>query len=449
MIVADMKRAPQSEHARRAPLERTAGRRIVIGILTVGAFLVLGKLVGAAREMAIAYRYGVSGTVDAYVFVTSLYGWLPALLGGALTAALVPLAKRETARGVSTGRLLGELLGAALLLGTVMAVLAAMLAPAAIGWVSGGARHPTHELEGFVRELAPLLPLGLVAVPLTVALLAHGRQSNTLFEAMPAAAVCVTVLAWPIASSAPLAAGHLAGAALQVIALLWVLAATDRVPRPRLSLQAAQWPEFGRAVGILLAGQCLMSVVTVVDQVIALAQGPGSLATFGYAARILALLTGLGATVVARAMLPVLAELAASGRAAEAGALARRWAGLVTLASTAAAAIVAAFAPEIVRVLFMRGAFGEADVSAVADVLRVATVQLPFYLGGVVLVQLLACQSRHLLIALVAAGSLVVKLGANHLLVPELGLGGLMLGTAVMYAFSAAAFWVATARSRS
>jgi putative peptidoglycan lipid II flippase len=449
VTVADVKPRGTSLPASGVPPARTAGARIVIGILTIGLFLVLGKLVGAFREMAIAYRYGTSGTVDAYVFVTSLYGWLPALLGGALTAVLVPLAKREAARGASTDTLLGELLGAALLLGTVVAVLAVVSAPATIDWLAGSDRQAAVELHRFVVELSPLLPIGMAVVPLTIALLARDRQSNTLFEAFPAAVVCMAVIAWPMASTSPLSIGHVAGIALQAIALTWALTATGHAPRPRLGFQAQQWPALGRAMGILLAGQCAMSAVTIVDQTIALAQGPGSLATFGYASRILALLTGLGVTVVARAMLPVLADLAAAGRTAEAVGLARRWAAIVTLGAASGAVVAAVFAPDIVRVLFRRGAFGEADVAAVSEVLRFSLVQLPFHLGGVVLVQLVVCQSRHVLVAVVAAASLLVKLAANHLLLPHFGLSGLMLGTAVMYAFSAAAFWIATSRSES
>jgi hypothetical protein len=44
-----------------------------------------GKLAGAAKEMAIAWRYGVSDTVDAYVFVFNLATWPVSLWFGVLT----------------------------------------------------------------------------------------------------------------------------------------------------------------------------------------------------------------------------------------------------------------------------------------------------------------------------------------------------------------------------
>mgnify|MGYP000956382941 CR=1 FL=1 len=42
------------------------------GLLTVALFTLLGKLMSAAKEMAVAYRYGLAAEVDAYQFVYNL-----------------------------------------------------------------------------------------------------------------------------------------------------------------------------------------------------------------------------------------------------------------------------------------------------------------------------------------------------------------------------------------
>lgn len=41
----------------------------------VALFVLLGSFARAAKEMAIAYRYGVSAEVDAYLFVFNLVSW--------------------------------------------------------------------------------------------------------------------------------------------------------------------------------------------------------------------------------------------------------------------------------------------------------------------------------------------------------------------------------------
>ena len=67
---------------------------ILKGMLTVALFTLLGKLMSAAKEMAVAYRYGLAAEVDAYQFIYNLVSWPVAVWTSVLTAVLVPLAAR-------------------------------------------------------------------------------------------------------------------------------------------------------------------------------------------------------------------------------------------------------------------------------------------------------------------------------------------------------------------
>lgn len=48
---------------------------IARGMISVAGFLFLSKLAGAAKEMAVAYRFGISAEVDAYVLVLTIVSW--------------------------------------------------------------------------------------------------------------------------------------------------------------------------------------------------------------------------------------------------------------------------------------------------------------------------------------------------------------------------------------
>lgn len=48
---------------------------IARGMAWVALFVLLGSVARAAKEVAIAYRYGVSAEVDAYLFVFNLVSW--------------------------------------------------------------------------------------------------------------------------------------------------------------------------------------------------------------------------------------------------------------------------------------------------------------------------------------------------------------------------------------
>ena len=62
---------------------------------------------------------------------------------------------------------------------------------------------------------------------------------------------------------------------------------------------------------------------------------------------------------------------------------------------------------------FQRGAFTAENTEAVAHVLRWGLLQLPFYFGVLILVQLLASQNRYRIMAAIAVGNFALKAALN------------------------------------
>ncbi len=116
------------------------------------------------------------------------------------------------------------------------------------------------------------------------------------------------------------------------------------------------------------------------------------------------------------------------------------------VAGAVAAALIAVPASWIVALLFERGAFTAEDTEVVAVAVRFGAWQLPPYLAGLVLVSMLAGQRRYDVITAAALVSIVVKLLANLALADSLGVSGLMLSSAAMYACSAALCWIGVLR---
>lgn len=87
----------------------------------VALFVLLGSIARAAKEIAVAYRDGVSGEVDAYLFVFNLVTSPIAVWFRVLTAVLVPLAARmRQGAAAELPRFRSKGLGLALLLGPVL-----------------------------------------------------------------------------------------------------------------------------------------------------------------------------------------------------------------------------------------------------------------------------------------------------------------------------------------
>ena len=98
---------------------------IAKGMVWVALFVFLGRLAGAAKEMAVAYRYGVGEEVDAYLFVLSLVSWPVGVWFSVLTVVLVPLAARMRQDATAElPRFRAELFGLALLIGLTLATVA-------------------------------------------------------------------------------------------------------------------------------------------------------------------------------------------------------------------------------------------------------------------------------------------------------------------------------------
>src|SRR5690606_29558839 len=185
---------------------------------------------------------------------------------------------------------------------------------------------------------------------------------------------------------------------------------------PRLRLSAHQWPDLVKAAGVMLVGQIAMSFVGPIDQYTAANLGDNANATLGYAARLLSLVLGIGAASVGRAALPVLADVQSRGDAAHARAVALKWSVWMLGAGAAAAALGWLLAPWGVALLFERGAFSAQDTQAVAHVLRWGLLQLPFYFGVLILVQLLASQNRYRIMAAIAVANFALKAVMNPIL---------------------------------
>ncbi|MFW7340462.1 lipid II flippase MurJ [Pollutimonas sp. H1-120] len=436
--------------ARRLSSLHSDHKRIAQGAMRVAFFLLLGKAAGAFKEMAVAYRYGISDAVDAYQFTMTMANWLPVTIVGALSVVLIPVLVR-TRREARAGRarFLGELQGWIIAAGTLLAVATYVAWPWVLDFAGQGL---TPEARRMSRELtfafAPAALLTLMTGISAARLRAHERHINTLLDSVPAVVILIWVLlAATVDNIGPLLWGTLVGYLIQSVWLLWLAAKADGMwGRPRLSLASTHWPELVKAAGIMLVGQVAMSFVGPIDQYTAANLGSNANATLGYASRLLSLILGVGAASVGRAALPVLADIHSRGDRERARATALKWSVLMLAAGAAVTLAGWVLAPWGVELLFERGAFTAQNTQAVAQVLRWGLLQLPFYFGVLILVQLLASQNRYRIMAAIAVANFAVKAVLNPVLAPQMGPAGIMLATSVMYALSYACYVVVALR---
>jgi putative peptidoglycan lipid II flippase len=418
-------------------------RRILRAMVSVSLFVTITKFIGAAKEMAIAAVYGTSVVVDAYGFLTTLLNWPGAVLSSVMIWVFVPYlvrAKSHTADEAAAFK--REFLGTTLLAGGVVALVAGCTMFSALS--RGLTDLPLQTASMAKIMLLPLVlavPFGFIEAFLAANVMAQHRQTNTLLEGVPALCILVLVLALPSRSPAQLAWATLAGVVVQLVLLMLVQPAGERLPRPVLSWRSPTWRGLMQGFGIVLLGQAIWCAISVADQIMVAPLGPGAIATLGYASRVISLLVGLGATAISRALLPTLSELGTLGHA-RARRVASRWMVALFLAGIAVGVAAWGIAPWGIRLLFQRGAFTAEDTAGVVQAFRCGVLQLPFYFAGIVVVQLIASANDYRKFFYIGVINLVTKVTANFLLIPVFGIGGVLLATSVTYAVAFPTLWL-------
>ncbi|SAK52232.1 virulence factor MVIN family protein [Caballeronia temeraria] len=409
-------------------------KRIARSAFVLLLFVLAGKLIGASKEMAIAYRYGVSGTVDAYQLALTIVTWLPATITNQLSVLLVPALVALRNDKTRQNQLLSELEGAGLAIGIVVSLMLYFFWPHMVGFFSGTLSEATREM---CRQMVVgMTPVGVLAFTICISaarLQASEKHINTLLECVPAIALLVFVLgARDNSSSMPLIVGTTIGIVIQALWLRILAKRADGVRAlPRLSVRAPHWPGMTRSLGMLLIGSVVANLWLPVDQYFMAHMGDGAIATLGYANRLLSLLVSMGAIAISRATLPILSEILHRGDHARARSTARKWSFVMLGVGTAGAALAYVLAPFAIKLLFQKGAFTSEDTIAVTSLFRCGLSQIPFSFGMCVLIQSFASEARYRAITVISVLGFATKLAATAVLIRFFGAQGVLLGTGV------------------
>jgi murein biosynthesis integral membrane protein MurJ len=424
-------------------------KRIAAGAALIGVLTIVAKLFVAAREMVIAWRYGVGTTVDAYQLALTITTWLPMMLTSVMTVVLVPRLVALGNRPAERRSFVAELNGTVLMLGIAVAALTWIAAPAASALLASGSNAATLELTATMsRQMAPVAVFTIVVGYLSARLQSRERFAYSVTEALPAITIGLLVIApWVHGGAAPLIWGTLVGFLIQALVLGAMTARGDMgLGGLRIRHRSPEWRTLYGSLLVMAAGQVVLASTIPIDQAFASRLGPGAVATLGYANRIVMLISGFGAIVLARALLPVLSSTVADGSHELGGRQARQWVWLLMLIGAAITVAVWLLAPWVVSVIFERGAFTTANSEAVAHVLRYGALQIPFYFAGLTAVQWIAARGRYASLVVIACLAVLLKVAMNLVLVQSFGLAGIVMATAGMYALSFACLYFAANR---
>ena len=203
------------------------------GMTLVVLFLFIGKFLGAVKEMAVAYRYGVGPELDAYLFVFNIMSWAVSIWFTVVGVVIVPLWARLHGDG-SLSRFRAELLGLTLIFGATLALLFWIVLPLLLS--SSLVTLPSNIKSATIRMVPVfilLAPLGAATSLFSTWILADGKHIGTLLEGLPAIAIGISVLMFASRDIDVLVWGTVAGSALYLICLAATLARRKALEAPR------------------------------------------------------------------------------------------------------------------------------------------------------------------------------------------------------------------------
>jgi putative peptidoglycan lipid II flippase len=365
------------------PVGASAGRRVVAAALLLAASHLLSRVLGFARESAIAALIGRGRITDAYNAAFQIPDILFYLLaGGALSIAFIPLYQevREREGREAAERFLATVLGTM----TALAALATLVL-----WLAADrlvalqfpkfAADAQRLTAGLTRIVLPAQIFFLAGGIVRGALMAEGRfRSQALAPVVYNLAIIAGGLGFARShGAAGFAWGALAGAALGSLGTA-LLEARGRI---RVGFRVAPFdPAFRRYLVTalpLMLGVTLITVDEWYDRWFGGVLGAGAIATLVFARRLMQLPVGVVGQAVATAALPALAKLVAEGRRPELDALVQRTFQATLAVAVLLAAGTIALADPLVRAVYVRGAFAPGDAVPVAAALQLFCLGVP------------------------------------------------------------------------
>jgi putative peptidoglycan lipid II flippase len=442
-----------------------SGAVMAVGTLAsrITGFLRTAMLVAALGTGALADAYNTANTVPFIVY--------DLLLGGVLTAVVVPLIVRARERDAAYGDRYEQRLFTLAVLGlAVITVVAVALGPVFIGIYGGG-------MEGDQRELAVLFArlfavqiffLGVsafsgailntrkrFAAPMWAPVLNNIVICGTAGAFLLVVTGKVTPESISSTQVALLAGGTIGGMALQTLALWPSLRGSGFRWRPRLDFRKGELGQMGRMATWTLTYVVITQVGFAVTTMLANRAGQMGrderLGDVGYtpyfnAYQLFQLPYAIIGVSVITALLPRMSEHAAAGRLAEVRDDFSSGLRLCSVIILPAAALMGVLASEITVVLFAHGQTSVANAEVIANVLRMFAVALvPFAVYQLMLRVFYAMQDTRtpaFVSVAVVATSVTMGLAAYSLLPTEKIIVGIAAGFATAQTMGALVGWV-------
>lgn len=406
----------------------------VVSLLTV-----VSRVLGLARDTLALAIFGTGGVYSAFVTAFSLPNLFRRLLGeGSLTAAFVPTLQDELHESGRPGAflLLNKVVSWLVLVTGGMVLLGVLI-------FSQSRQLPGHEARWYLAAdltalLFPYLAMICVAAALNATLNVLDHFTEPALSPIWLNLTMIASLAgagWNLASTELgrmywLCAGVLVGGFVQMVVPVGVLMRAGWRPRPDFRIS----PRVREIVALMapgLFGSAIYQINVYVSRLFAFSIDESSASWLFATNRLMELPIGVFAIAVATVVYPLIARHASERNFRGMAEDYHKGLRLILLINLPAAAGLVLLSEPIIRVLFQHGRTGAADTAAMAPLLALFAVGMPFFSVVSLTTRAFYALKDTATPVKLATVSFVVNLGLSWWLKDVLGASGLVLASTV------------------
>ncbi len=415
----------------------SVNRQIFAAAIIVTGMTVLVKIASIGKEFVVAWSFGTSNSVDAFVIALLLPQFIANVVAAPFKPALIPtyIRVREQQGQQQAQKLLSGAISYVIGLLILATILMVAFAPLYLPAIASG--FDSSKLNLTFLLLLGISPLIVLKGMVTIwgAVLNSGERfalAALLPIIIPALSI-ILILNFPSWGIFALVAGLIGGNILQIILLGASLRRNGISLMPKLSKFDSNLKEVFGLYKASAAAAFLMGSTKLVDQSMAAMLAPGSVAALSYGNKLTALPLTLATIGLSTALMPYFSKMIAREDWRGVKRTLKHYLKLIFFTTIPLTIILLVFAVPIVRVLLERGAFTANDTSLVAYIQGLYSLQIPFYVANVLMIRLITSMRLNHLIIWTCAINLLINILFNILLIKWIGIAGIALSTSLVY----------------
>lgn len=415
-------------------MRKASSHNVATYTVILMATTLVAKILGFARELAVAYMYGASAISDAYTVAFSIPTVIFSGIGSAILTCYISLyTDIQRNKPHELGRFNNRITTLTFLLSAGVLGLFLLFDRQIVRLFAVKFEGNTFEmavvlsrimmfsllfigvyfvLQGFLQIHGGFFAVGLVSVPLNIAIVASVMLSSP---------ENYQILGWGVVIG-------------YGISFLMLLVASKRYHyhfRPDFHLNDPNIRRLLLLVLPIFLGKAITELNTMLDRTIASALPEGSISALGYGNRLTGFVTSVFVVSVATAIFPKLSRLSAGNNHKKLKSTFITSSGIMSLIVLPISAGIMLFSNEIVSLLFLRGAFTPEDVTRTASVLFYYSFGLLAFSIKDVMINVFYAIKDTRTPTVNSIVALVLNTVFNLLLLKPMGAGGLALATSL------------------